>query len=109
MTPPKPLVFDGFDLCVPSGASVAIVGPSGAGKSTLVNLLLRFWDYDAGEIRIGGHDLHDYRVDDVRRMLGVVSQDVHLFNATIRDNLAVADGGRHGRTDRRRVSAGVPP
>jgi ABC-type multidrug transport system fused ATPase/permease subunit len=53
--------------------------------------LLRFWDYDEGRITIGGHDLHDYRVDDVRGMLGVVSQEVHLFNATIRDNLALAD------------------
>ena len=86
-----PLVLDGLDLAIPDGGSLAIVGPSGSGKSTLVNLLLRFWDYDDGEIRIGGRDLHDYRVEDVRRMLGVVSQQVHLFNATIRDNLAVAD------------------
>ena len=71
--------------------SLAIVGPSGSGKSTLVNLLLRFWDYDEGEIRIGGRDLRDYRVDEIRRLLGVVPQDVHLFDATIRDNLAVAD------------------
>lgn len=86
-----PLVLDGLDLEIPDGGSLAVVGPSGSGKSTLVNLLLRFWDYDDGEIRIGGRDLHDYRVEDVRRMLGVVSQQVHLFNATIRDNLAVAD------------------
>jgi ATP-binding cassette, subfamily C, bacterial CydC len=86
-----PLVLDGLDLAIPDGGSLAVVGPSGSGKSTLVNLLLRFWDYDDGEIRIGGRDLHDYRVEDVRRMLGVVSQQVHLFNATIRDNLAVAD------------------
>ena len=76
---------------VPAGGSLAIVGPSGSGKSTLVNLLLRFWDYDEGEIRIGGRDLRDYGRDDVRRLLGVVPQDVHLFDATIRDNLAVAD------------------
>ena len=100
--PIEPLVFDGFGLAVPSGSSLAIVGPSGTGKSTLVNLLLRFWDYDDGEIRIGGHDLHEYRVDDVRRMLGVVSQDVHLFDATIRDNLAVADADV---TDERIVAA----
>jgi len=87
----EPLVLDGLDLSVRDGGSVAIVGPSGSGKSTLVSLLLRFWDYREGEIRIGGRDLHEYRVEDVRRMLGVVSQQVHLFNATIRDNLAVAD------------------
>ena len=78
-------------LTIPSGGSLALVGPSGSGKSTLVNLLLRFWDYEAGEIRIGGRELREFRVDEVRAMLGVVPQDVHLFNATIRDNLAVAD------------------
>lgn len=87
----EPLVLDRVSVSVPPGTGVAIVGPSGSGKSTLVNLLLRFWDYHAGEIRIGGHDLREYRIDDVRAMLGVVSQDVHLFNATIRDNLALAD------------------
>ncbi len=87
----EPYALDGLDLAVPDGGSLALVGPSGSGKSTLVNLLLRFWDYREGEIRIGGRDLHDYEVEDVRRMLGVVSQQVHLFNATIRDNLAVAD------------------
>ncbi len=87
----EPYALDGLDLAVPDGGSLALVGPSGSGKSTLVNLLLRFWDYREGEIRIGGRDLHDYKVEDVRRMLGVVSQQVHLFNATIRDNLAVAD------------------
>ena len=72
-------------------ASLAIVGPSGSGKSTLVNLLLRFWEYDEGEIRIGGREIRDDRAEEVRRLLGVVPQDVHLFDATIRDNLAVAD------------------
>jgi thiol reductant ABC exporter CydC subunit len=84
-------VLDDIDLTVPAGGSLALVGPSGSGKSTLVNLLLRFWDYGQGEIRIGGRELHELRADDVRRMLGVVSQRVHLFDATIRDNLALAD------------------
>ncbi len=89
--PDEPEVIDDLSLAVPDGGSLAVVGPSGSGKSTLVSLLLRFWDYDAGEIRIGGHELHEYRVDEVRAMLGVVSQEIHLFDATIRDNLAVAD------------------
>jgi ABC-type multidrug transport system fused ATPase/permease subunit len=89
--PAEPYVLDGLDLSIPAGGSLALVGPSGAGKSTLVDLLLRFRDYREGEIRIGGRDLHAYRADDVRRAFGVVSQQVHLFNATVRDNLAVAD------------------
>ena len=64
---------------------------SGSGKTTLVNLLLRFWDYDEGEIRLGGRELRDLRADDVRRRIGVVTQRVDLFDATIRDNLALAD------------------
>jgi len=89
--PAEPYVLDGLDLTIPAGGSLALVGPSGSGKSTLVDLLLRFRDYREGEIRIGGRDLHAYRADDVRQAFGVVSQQVHLFNATIRDNLAVAD------------------
>ena len=87
----EPLALDGLSLSIPAGTSLALVGPSGSGKSTLVNLLLRFWDYREGEIRIGQHDLHAYRMDEVRQALGVVPQDVHLFNGTIRDNLALAD------------------
>ena len=59
--PDEPWVLDGLDLSVPAGGSLAIVGPSGTGKSTLVNLLLRFWDYTEGEIRIGGRELHEVR------------------------------------------------
>ena len=89
--PDEPWVLDGLDLSVPAGGSLAIVGPSGTGKSTLVSLLLRFWDYSEGEIRIGGRELHEVGADAVRRWISVVPQDVHLFDATVRDNLAVAD------------------
>jgi thiol reductant ABC exporter CydC subunit len=84
-------VLDGLDLSVPDGGRLAIVGPSGAGKSTLVDLLLRFWDVAPGMIAIGGRDIRDYAVEDARSMLGVVSQQIDLFDATVRDNLAVAD------------------
>lgn len=89
--PDEPWVLDGLDLTIRTGTSLALVGPSGAGKSTLVSLLLRFWEYEEGSIRIGGRELRDIPVDAVRAMLGVAPQEVHLFNATIRDNLAVAD------------------
>lgn len=90
-TADDPYVLDGLDLAIPAGERVALVGPSGAGKSTLVDLLLRFRTYDEGEIRIGGREIRECRAADVRATLGVVSQRVHLFNATVRDNLAVAD------------------
>jgi ABC-type multidrug transport system fused ATPase/permease subunit len=87
----EPLVLDSVNLTIPAGGRALILGPSGSGKSTIVNLLLRFWDYHAGEIKIGGHDLHEYCVEDVRQMLGVVSQQVYLFNATVQDNLLLAN------------------
>jgi len=73
-----------------SGKILAIVGPSGAGKSTLVNLLLRFWEYSSGDIRLGGESLHGLQQDEVRRRCAVVSQSSYFFNASIRENLRLA-------------------
>ena len=89
--PDKPAVLDGVSFSVPAGGRVALVGANGSGKSTVVNLLLRFWDTDEGTIRIGGRELHTIRADDVRGLLGVVPQHTHLFNASIRDNLYLAN------------------
>ncbi|MFO7532236.1 MAG: thiol reductant ABC exporter subunit CydC [Candidatus Limnocylindrales bacterium] len=86
----EPWVLQDLDLQVSQGERVAIIGPSGCGKSTLVSLLLRFWDYELGEIRVGGRELRELQADDARAMISVVPQDVHLFNATIEDNLALA-------------------
>jgi ATP-binding cassette subfamily C protein CydC len=71
---------------------VAVIGPSGAGKSTIAQLLLRFWDYQQGEIVLGGQDLRAYNLDDARALLSVIAQDTYLFNGTIRDNILLAKG-----------------
>ena len=73
-----------------SGRSIAIVGPSGAGKSTLANLLLRFWEYSSGEIRLDGESLNGYTQDEVRARIGFVSQNTYFFNTSIFENLRFA-------------------
>ena len=89
-SPEDPPALDGVSFAAPPGKRIAIVGPSGAGKSTLVNLLLRFWEYEAGRITLGGIDLRTCSTDDVRRAIGVISQQTYLFNASIRANLLLA-------------------
>jgi ATP-binding cassette subfamily C protein CydCD len=86
-------VLSGATFALKPGEMVALVGRSGAGKSTCANLLLRFWDVDEGTVRIGGQDLRDLPLDDVRRLVAVVPQDVYLFNGTVADNI------RLGRPD----------
>jgi ATP-binding cassette subfamily C protein CydCD len=78
---------------LPPGGRTAIVGPSGAGKSTLVNLLSRFWEYEEGRISLDGQDIRGYAQGDVRRCLGVISQNAYLFSATVWDNLRLARPG----------------
>lgn len=75
---------------LPLGKRLAVVGPSGAGKSTLAQLLLRFWEFQDGELLLGGQDLRSYRAEDVRRAIAVVAQSTHLFNASVRENLLLA-------------------
>ena len=72
------------------GKRLAIVGSSGSGKTTLLNLLLRFWDFREGEIRFGGGDIRIYDPNELRSKFAVVSQNTHLFNASVRENLRIA-------------------
>lgn len=83
-------VFTNLNMHVASGQRLILRGPSGAGKSTLVSLLLRFWEGYTGSICVGGHDLRAYRSDDARRLFAVVSQQTHLFNGTVAENLRLA-------------------
>jgi ABC-type multidrug transport system fused ATPase/permease subunit len=72
------------------GKSLAIVGPSGAGKSTIASLLMRFWEYSLGDIRLGGESLHGLKQDEVRARCALVSQNSYLFNTSVRENLRLA-------------------
>ncbi|MBU3701614.1 MAG: ABC transporter ATP-binding protein [Acidimicrobiia bacterium] len=83
----EPLITD-LSLIAEPGETIAIVGPTGAGKTTLVNLLMRFYDIDAGVIRLDGVDTATMRRDDLRSEIGMVLQDTWLFSGTIYDNLA---------------------
>ncbi|HHV65423.1 MAG TPA: ATP-binding cassette domain-containing protein [Peptococcaceae bacterium] len=89
-SPEEPWIFRGVSFNILQGEKVALTGPSGAGKSTLVNLLLRFYEYEIGTIKLGGKELKSYRPEDIRQVFGVVSQTTHLFNTTIRENLLLA-------------------
>jgi ATP-binding cassette subfamily B protein len=85
--PDVPLI-DGLSLVVEPGSTVAIVGPTGAGKTTLVNLLMRFYEIDAGRITIDGVDTREMTRDDLRRTFGMVLQEAWLFRGTIHENIA---------------------
>jgi subfamily B ATP-binding cassette protein MsbA len=89
-TPPpgRPAALENVSLKVAAGESLAIVGRSGSGKSTLVNLLPRFYDVRSGSVTIDGHDVREYELRSLREQIAVVSQDVVLFDDTIRNNIA---------------------
>ena len=81
---------------VAPGDTVALVGRSGAGKTTCANLVMRFWDPTAGAVRLDGRDIRDFKLDDLRGQVALVSQDTYLFNASVRDNIRL---GRAGASD----------
>ncbi|MCP4957372.1 lipid A ABC transporter ATP-binding protein/permease MsbA [Photobacterium aquimaris] len=91
-----------FEL--PAGKTVALVGRSGSGKSTIANLLTRFYDIDSGELHLDGIELKDYTLANLRSQVAVVSQNVHLFNDTIANNIAYASGDTYTRADIERVA-----
>jgi len=84
--PEKPIIKN-MTLEAKPGEIVALVGPTGAGKTTLVNLLTRFYEIDAGQIRFDGKDIRQIKKDDLRRELGLVLQDTFLFSASVMDNI----------------------
>jgi ATP-binding cassette subfamily C protein CydCD len=78
---------DGLSFEVKAGERIGIVGTSGAGKSTVARLLLRFYDPEQGRVMIGGHDIRDLTLDQLRGLIAVVSQDTYLFHGTVEQNL----------------------
>jgi ATP-binding cassette subfamily C protein CydC len=84
-------ILKDFSLKIPAGSKMAIVGPSGVGKSTLTCLLMRFWDPEKGEIRLGGQNIDSISEADLRRQMVLISQRSHIFNGTIKSNLLIAD------------------
>ncbi len=82
---------------IPQGKTVALVGRSGSGKSTIANLFTRFYDVDSGSISLDGHDVRDYTLANLRSQFALVSQNVHLFNDTIANNIAYAATEQYSR------------
>jgi thiol reductant ABC exporter CydC subunit len=101
-TPEGPRALDAVDLDLESGRRVALVGPSGAGKSTLAAVLARFVEYESGSIHLDGVELRELSGEQVRNVVGLVEQDAHIFDSTLRENLRLA---KPGATDPELLSA----
>lgn len=86
---PNKAVLHNINLTIKKGQTIALVGPSGAGKTTFTDLIARFYDVDAGSILLDGHDLREFRQDDLRQLMGMVSQESILFNESVRNNIAL--------------------
>ena len=89
----------GITLEMRPGTTTALVGRSGSGKSTLAALITRFYDPDSGTVSIDGKDIKDFTLESLRGSIGLVSQNVMLFNDTVAANIAYADGGKHSREE----------
>ena len=86
-----------INLSIPAGKTVALVGRSGSGKSTMASLITRFYDIDKGQILMDGHDLREYKLTSLRNQVALVSQNVHLFNDTVANNIAYARTEEYSR------------
>ncbi len=91
--PGRGRVLGDVDFVIPAGTTAAFIGPTGSGKSTLAKLIMRFYEPDAGQVLIDGKDISRLAVDDLRRCIAYVSQDVFLFDGTIADNIAYGSPG----------------
>ncbi|MFM2642043.1 lipid A ABC transporter ATP-binding protein/permease MsbA [Vibrio chagasii] len=89
--------LDNVSFNIPKGKTVALVGRSGSGKSTIANLFTRFYDVDSGSIELDGHDIRDYELKNLREHFALVSQNVHLFNDTVANNIAYAAEEKYSR------------
>lgn len=87
-SPSDKLIIDDLSIELDSGKTVALVGPSGGGKTTLCHLIPRFYEIESGKISIDGVDIRDFRREDLRKAIGIVAQDVFLFNCSIKENIA---------------------
>lgn len=93
------LALNDISFSLPQGKTIALVGRSGSGKSTIANLLTRFYDIEQGEITLDGINIQDYRLANLRTQCSIVSQQVHLFNDTIANNIAYAATDKYSRED----------
>ncbi|WP_086953637.1 lipid A ABC transporter ATP-binding protein/permease MsbA [Xenorhabdus innexi] len=93
-----------ISMAIPAGKTIALVGRSGSGKSTIANLLTRFYDVSEGSISLDGHDLREYTLSSLRNQIALVSQNVHLFNDTVANNIAYASEGQFSREEIERAA-----
>jgi ATP-binding cassette subfamily B protein len=90
---PEKIIINDFSVKITPGQKIAIVGPTGAGKTTMVKLLMRFYDINSGAILVDGHDIRNFKREDLRNQFGMVLQDAWLYNDTIMENI------RYGQLD----------